>query len=324
MNCVRVCFVNVSEIEKKLSLKRSYSEKSQRIARYLIILIWFNEMNRKIFRKFKSWALQFLIRDKQLFKRVNKNVFFKRIVDEIKDQQKILKQLHDEDGHKNWKNIYWRVTDRYWWRNLYKDCERYVVNCNVCQRKKFDKKKETLHFTWMSASFKKIDINYEHMSASKVMKAMMIVWNDLIEWIKACALFNFKINTIVKFMWQDVINRHKCFDIAILNEDFENKKIIKQLLQRYRVKIKIVSSYHSMINDMIKWDHQFIVDALSKLTDDKFKMWFQHLHAILWINWTIMRDSTNIVSFRLFYEWDVVLLIEIEYFIWYMMDWSKI
>ena len=29
--------------------------------------------------------LQFLIRDKQLFKRANKNVFFKQIVDEIKN-----------------------------------------------------------------------------------------------------------------------------------------------------------------------------------------------------------------------------------------------
>ena len=91
LNCVCVCFVSVNEAEKKLSLKKNYFEKSQKIARYLTILIWFSEMNRKIFRKFKNWALQFLIRDKQLFKCANKNVFFKRIVDEIKNQQKILK-----------------------------------------------------------------------------------------------------------------------------------------------------------------------------------------------------------------------------------------
>ena len=68
------------------------------------------------------------------------------------------------------------------------------------------------------------------MFSSEAMKTMMIARNDLTEWIKTCALFNFKINTIVKFIWQDVINRHECFDIAILNENFENKKIIKQLL----------------------------------------------------------------------------------------------
>ena len=230
LNCARVCFINVNEIKKKLSLKKNYFKKSQRIAQYLIILIWFNKMNRKIFRKFKNWALQFLIRDKQLFKRTNKNVFFKWIVDEIENQQKILKQLHDENKHKNWKDIYRRVTDRYWWRNLYKDCKKYVVSCNVCQRKKLNRKKKTLHFTWMSTFFKKIGINCVHMSASEVMKTIMIIWDDLIEWMKARALFNFKIDTIVKFIWQNVISRHECFDIAILNKDFENKKIIKQLL----------------------------------------------------------------------------------------------
>ena len=45
--------------------------------------------------------LQFLIRDKQLFKRANKNVFLKRVIDEIENQQKIFKQLHDKSKHKN-------------------------------------------------------------------------------------------------------------------------------------------------------------------------------------------------------------------------------
>ena len=152
---------------------------------------------------------------------------------------------------------------------IVKDMSLIVTFVNV---KNLIKKKKILHFTWMSTSFKKIDINYVHMFASKTMKTMIIVRNDLIEWIKTCVLFNFKIDTIVKFIWQDVINRHECFDITILNEDFENKKIIKQLLQRYRIKVKIISFYHSMINDIIKRDHQFIVDALSKLTNDKFEM----------------------------------------------------
>ena len=39
LNCVYVCFMNVNETEKKLSLKKSYFEESQRIAQYLIILI---------------------------------------------------------------------------------------------------------------------------------------------------------------------------------------------------------------------------------------------------------------------------------------------
>ena len=44
---------------------------------------------------------------------MNKNVFFKRVIDEIKNQQKIFEQLHDENEHKSRENIYRRVINRY-------------------------------------------------------------------------------------------------------------------------------------------------------------------------------------------------------------------
>ena len=93
----------------------------------------------------------------------------------------------------------------------------------------------------------------------------MIVRNNLIEWMKTCVLFNFKIDIIIKFIWQNVINCHECFDITILNENFENIKIIKQLLQKYRIKVRIISFYHSMINDMIKQNHDKMRKTVRKI-----------------------------------------------------------
>ena len=60
--------------------------------------------------------------------------------------------------------------------------------------------KKTLHFIWMLTFFKKININCMYMFASKTMKIIIIIRNNLIEWMKARALFNLKINTIVKFI----------------------------------------------------------------------------------------------------------------------------
>ena len=73
-NCIRICSMRINENDDEQSLKNEYSEKSQRIAHYLITLARFNHLNRKKFRKFKNWALQFLVRDRHLFRRVNKNI----------------------------------------------------------------------------------------------------------------------------------------------------------------------------------------------------------------------------------------------------------
>ena len=56
-----------------------------------------------------------------------------------------------------------------------------------------------------------------------------------------------------------------------MNENFENKIVIKKLLIRYRVRIKSTSTYHTSINEMIKKEHRPLINVLSKLIEDKIE-----------------------------------------------------
>ena len=77
--------MRVNENNDEQSLKNEYSEKFQRIVHYLITLARPSHLNRKKFCKFKNWALQFLVRDRHLFRRVNKNVLLRRIIDKAEN-----------------------------------------------------------------------------------------------------------------------------------------------------------------------------------------------------------------------------------------------
>ena len=57
-----------------------------------------------------------------------------------------------------------------------------------------------------------------------------------------------------------------------MNEESENKAIIKQPMSRYKVKIKINSTYHSMSNEMIEKKHRSIMIVLSKMIKSKIKV----------------------------------------------------
>ena len=54
-----------------------------------------------------------------------------------------------------------------------------------------------------------------------------------------------------------------------MNEDFENKVITEELLNRYKIRIKLISTYHASINEMIKKEHRSLINMLSKLIEDK-------------------------------------------------------
>ena len=116
----------------------------------------------------------------------------------------------------------------------------------------------------------------------------------------------------------------ECFESIVMNEDFENKTVTKKSLNWYKIWIKLTSTYHALINKMIEKEHRSLINVLSKLIKNKIERWFQHLHAMLWIDWIIVRDFTDVTSFRLLYEHDAILFIEIKYSIWYIMNWNKI
>ena len=84
-NCMRVCSMRVNEKDDEQFLKNEYFKKSQKIAYYLITLTRSNYLNWKKFRKFKNWVLQFFVRDKHLFKRVNKNILLQKIIDKAEN-----------------------------------------------------------------------------------------------------------------------------------------------------------------------------------------------------------------------------------------------
>jgi hypothetical protein len=113
LDCVRVFFVSIAKEEFSSILIFEYFEKSQKIVVYLFTLRKFFEMSLKEFNKFKKKILKFKFQRNQFFRRNSKNVFMKRVIDDFEERQRILKQLHDENDHRNKENIYKRIIDRY-------------------------------------------------------------------------------------------------------------------------------------------------------------------------------------------------------------------
>ena len=226
-----------------------------------------------------------------------------------------MKQLYNKNKHRGREGIYWRMTNKHWWQNLYRKYEKHVVNCESCQLRALNREEKMLHFIWISNLFQKIDIDCIHLFYSRLMKILVVIKNDLTEWVKTCVLFNLKAEIVAKFLWKNIICYFKCFESIVINEDFENKAVTEKLLNRYRVQIKLTSIYHASINKMIKKEHWLLINILSKLIENKIERWFQHFHTMLWVDRIIVRDFINVTPFRLLYKHDVILFIEIKYLI---------
>ncbi len=324
LDCVRVFSVSIAEEKLSSILTSEYFEKSQKIVVYLFTLWKFFEMSLKEFNKFKKKALRFKFQKDQFFRQNSKNVFMKRVINDVEERQRILKQFHDENDHRDKENIYRRIIDRYWWDNLYDDFQKYVRTCSQCQMRDSIREEEALHFIWMTFLWKKVEVNIVHMSSNKEKHYLIVVRDDFFEWAETRALFETKAWRMTKFLWKNVICRHDCFEKLTINDDSENKKILEKFVKRYRIKKMITSDYHSQINEMIKRDHKSLFDALSKMSNDELKSWMNNLHVVFWIDRFIVKSIIDLISFYLQCDSESVLSIELEIFIRKMLSWQEV
>ena len=71
----------------------------------MIILRKFTNINIKQFLKFKIHVFKHSIRKKHLFRRMNKNVFMRQIIDDLTIKTQIFKAIHKKFNHKKTKKF---------------------------------------------------------------------------------------------------------------------------------------------------------------------------------------------------------------------------
>jgi hypothetical protein len=324
LDCVRVFFVSIAKEEQSFILASEYFEKSQKIVVYLFTLRKSSEMSLKEFNKFKKKVLRFKLQRDQFFRRNSKNVFMRRVIDDFEERQRILKHLHDESDHRDKENTYRRIVDRYWWDDLYDDAQKYVKTCSQCQLRDSIREEEALHFIWVTLLWEKIEMNIVHMSSDKEKHYLIVARDDFFDWTETRALLEARTWRMTKFLWEDVIFRHDCFEKLTVNDESENKEILDELVQRYRIKKMITSSYHFQINEMIKRSHRSLSDALFKMSDEELESWVDNLHVVLWADRFTVKFITDLISFYLQCDSESMLSIELEISIWRILSWQEI
>ncbi len=90
---------------------------------------------------------------------------------------------------------------------------------------------------------------------------------DFSRWVEARLLWTLTSKAVARFMWEDIICRHKCFGKLVIDGGLENKKAVEELAERYGIKRVVVSAYHPQANGMIERGHKPIVDVLSKTSE---------------------------------------------------------
>ena len=97
---------------------------------------------------------------------------------------------------------------------------------------------------------------------------------------------------------------------------------------KYFIKHVIILSYNLQANKMIERNHQLIVDILFKLINDFIRHdqnnWVTYLFSVLLTDHTIIKMSIEMTLFHIIYEYEVILLIELDVLTWQTFLWNTV
>ncbi len=179
------------------------------------------------------------------------------------------------------KFTYQWVSLLYWWTRLYSMIKKHCQSYEKCQWRAKALHNDTIFLTFTSALFKKIAVNVIKMPSSQNKHYLVIAQDDFFDWVEEWALTHAMSATVSRFLWENIITRHDVFDKLICDKESENKMWVKMLTKLYEINQIIVSTYNSKANGMVKHEHKFLIDALSKMTAEELSKWSDLLTLIL-------------------------------------------
>ena len=125
----------------------------------------------------------------------------------------------------------------------------------------------------------------------------MIARCDLSDWVEVKPLRTFFSWAIADFLYEDIICCYSCFKKLIIDGGSENKKVVAELAQKYKVKKIVVFVYHTQANGMIEHGYKPIVYAFLKMLDGRSTNWVQNLPVVLWADQLTVCMSTGLTPY---------------------------
>jgi Integrase zinc binding domain/RNase H-like domain found in reverse transcriptase len=276
------------------------------------------------YQQLRKKSKLFFVRDGYLYKKGKRAAVPRRVVG-LQDQKlEIMREIHDEIGHRGRGATFDQVRRRYQWKGMFADVDEWVRSCEECQRRAQIRYEESLHPTWSVSVWDKIGVDIVYMPRSNEGSYLVLARDDLSGWVEGRAIDAANSFNVSKFLYEEVVCRHGCPRRIVLDGGRENMDMTRNLLEDYRIQNTVISSFHPQTAGLVERGHGPIINSLAKYCQHAPETWPKHLSLALWADRISVRRSTGYSAFELLYGRECLLPVELMIESWQTVDWEAI
>jgi hypothetical protein len=206
----------------------------------------------------------------------------------------LIKEAHDNLGHKGVFTVRTRLLLRFWWPMLVEDIKWYIRTCHACQTRQTMKLHIPPTVPLISRLFHKVHI--DTMLMPKVGRYQYIVQ-------ARCALTSYpewrmlrseKAVGLASFIFEDILCRWGPVSEIVTDNGPSFIQALEFLAERHGIRHIRISPYNSQANSIVERRHFDVREAIMKSCDGEEVHWPRTAHSAFWAERVTIQRSTGL------------------------------
>lgn len=237
-------------------------------------------MTEKQFKSLTRRASGYFVKEGQLWKKDIHNMH--KVVAKKDQRLKILRQIHDLEGHKGGWSFGRILRDRFYWPQMLEDVKWYIKTCHNCQIRLTIKNHIPPVVAIPFPLFGKAYCDTMHMPTIDGYSLITHARCSLSSYPEWRMLKNENGLTLADFIYEDILCRWGFLRDIVTDNGAPYIKAVEELRVRYGISHIRISGYNSQGQGIIERRHYDARESLTKACGGDQMRWPKAAHAVFW------------------------------------------
>lgn len=242
-------------------------------------------------KRFIRSATEFFVLEELMWKK-DRQGRHKRVIWEDK-RLDLIRQAHDDLGHKGIFTVKQRLSERFWWPHMNDDVKWFVRTCHECQVRFVGKIVIPPTVATPAGLFRKVYIDTMLMPKAKGYRYIIHARCSLTSYPEWTMVKNENFKTIAKFIYENLLCRWGAMEVMVSDNAPQYMQAAEFIAEKYHVNYIKISPYNSRAQGPIERRHFDVREALIKAADGDESRWPDVAPSVFWAERVTIQKSTG-------------------------------
>ncbi|KAL5477002.1 hypothetical protein ACEPAI_3188 [Sanghuangporus weigelae] len=257
------------------------------------------------YAKLIRYAADFFVKGGHLWRKARNGRH--QVVIDAKRRWDLVKQAHDDLGHKGVFSTRMRLLERFWWPSLGPDVKYFVRTCHECQIRQTKNILIPPNVPEVAPLFQRIHIDSKVMPKSGGFRYIVHARCSLTAYPEFRLLREETGRTVGQFIFQNLLCRYGACPELVTDNGTPFVAALDYLKTQYHINHIRISSYNSRANGLVEHRHFDIQEALIKAADGNDKRWSDHADSVFWAERITINKATGMSPYYMAHGVEAVL-----------------